>query len=232
MLVTGARRRGRRGHEDPAWRPACAHVVGCRLARALVSTERADYLDGSMNADQALVRREHQPRAAAPAPPADALEGCDLFIGLSGARHLPRRGARRDEPRTRWSSRWPTRTPRSRPRRPRRYARIMATGPLGLPQPDQQRARLPRHLPRRARRPRARRSPRTMKMAAAARDRRDRRATTSCARTTSSRRSSTATWRRRSPTPSPRRRAPRAPRRPARDTIGFAAIDAERMRAS
>ena len=35
------------------------------------------------------------------------------------------------------------------------YVRIIATGPLGLPEPDQQRPRLPRHLPRRARRARA-----------------------------------------------------------------------------
>ena len=34
------------------------------------------------------------------------------------------------------------------------YVRVMATGPLGLPEPDQQRAGVPGHLPRRARLPR------------------------------------------------------------------------------
>ena len=70
--------------------------------------------------------------------------------------------------------------------------------PLGLPEPDQQRPLLPGHLPRRAGRARARdhrghedgrrarRSPRSCPR-------------TSCARTTSSPRCSTATW----PTPSP-----------------------------
>ena len=36
--------------------------IGCD-SRGAVHTERADYLDGSMTADQALVRRAHQPRA-------------------------------------------------------------------------------------------------------------------------------------------------------------------------
>ena len=40
-------------------------------------------------------------------------------------------------------------------------------GPLGLPQPDQQRPRLPGHLPRRARRARAEQITEAMKMAAA-----------------------------------------------------------------
>ena len=40
--------------------------IGCD-SRGAVHTERPDYVDGSMNADQALVRRELEPRAAAAA---------------------------------------------------------------------------------------------------------------------------------------------------------------------
>ena len=36
---------------------------------------------------QALVRRAHEPRQARAEAPGDALDGADLFIGLSGARH-------------------------------------------------------------------------------------------------------------------------------------------------
>ena len=38
------------------------HVIGCD-SRGALHTDRADYLDGSMTAGQALVRRVHQPRA-------------------------------------------------------------------------------------------------------------------------------------------------------------------------
>ena len=39
------------------------HIIGAD-SRGALHTEREDYLDGSMNADQALVRRGHQPGAA------------------------------------------------------------------------------------------------------------------------------------------------------------------------
>ena len=51
-------------------------------------------------------------------------------------------------------------TPGGRAGGARRLARGRRDRPLGLPEPDQQRARVPGHLPRRARRARARRSPR------------------------------------------------------------------------
>ncbi len=47
------------------------------------------------------------------------------------------------------------------------YVRVMATGPVGLPQPDQQRAGLPRDLPRRAGRRARRPITEEMKLAAA-----------------------------------------------------------------
>ncbi len=40
------------------------HVIGCD-SRGALHTDRADYLDGSMTADQALVRGVHEPRASA-----------------------------------------------------------------------------------------------------------------------------------------------------------------------
>ena len=65
---------------------------------------------------------------------------------------LDRRRHRHDGRRTRSSSRWPTPTRRSTRARPREHAAVVATGRSRLPEPDQQRARLPRRLPRPARR--------------------------------------------------------------------------------
>ena len=64
VLVVGLGAAGDRGREDPARAPACTHDHRLRLARARCHTDRADYQDGSMTADQALVRRGHQPGAA------------------------------------------------------------------------------------------------------------------------------------------------------------------------
>ena len=77
----------------------------------------------------------------------------------SRAARCPRRRSRRWRP-TRSSSRWPTRTPRSHPDVALRHARVVATGRSDYPEPDQQRAGVPRHLPRGARRSGPRRSPR------------------------------------------------------------------------
>src|SRR6188472_4282476 len=57
-------------------------------SRGLVSTDREDYRDGSMNA----VKRwyaEHTNPERVTGPPVVALEGADLFIGLIGARIAP-----------------------------------------------------------------------------------------------------------------------------------------------
>ena len=85
----------------------------------------------------------------------DALAGADVFIGLSqpGAVSVERRaldGGRRDRVRDGEPDAG------GRARGDRGARRGDRHGPLGLPQPDQQRARLPGHLPRRARRARAR----------------------------------------------------------------------------
>jgi malate dehydrogenase (oxaloacetate-decarboxylating) len=62
-------------------------IVGAD-SRGLVSTERADYLDGSMNAVKRWYADMTNPERLT-GPPAGALEGRDLFIGLSGARIFP-----------------------------------------------------------------------------------------------------------------------------------------------
>ncbi len=107
------------------------HVIGAD-SRGVVSTEREDYLDGSMNAVKRWYAEVSNPEQLT-GRPADVIDGMDLFIGLSRrARHAgrgagahgPRRDGLRDgqpEPR------------RSRPRRPRPYVRIMATGRSDYP---------------------------------------------------------------------------------------------------
>ena len=57
-------------------------------SKGLVSTERADYVDGSMNAVKRWYAQATNPDALTGAP-VNALDGADLFIGLSGARIFP-----------------------------------------------------------------------------------------------------------------------------------------------
>ncbi len=64
-----------------------SHVVGAD-SRGLLSTERADYLDGSMNGSKRWYAESTNPEKLT-GTPADALPGMDLFIGLSGARIFP-----------------------------------------------------------------------------------------------------------------------------------------------
>ena len=129
------------------------HIIGCDSKGAL-STDRADYQDGSMPA----VKRwfaESTNEERRQGGPADVIDGAHLFIGLSGARVMPpealpadgrrRDGVRDGQPQSRGHARG---GPAVRAHHRHR--------PLRLPEPDQQRALLPRHLPRRARRPRPR----------------------------------------------------------------------------
>jgi malate dehydrogenase (oxaloacetate-decarboxylating) len=62
-------------------------IVGAD-SKGLVSTERPDYADGSMNAAKRWYA-EHTNPDNLTGPPAAALAGRDLFIGLSGARIFP-----------------------------------------------------------------------------------------------------------------------------------------------
>jgi malate dehydrogenase (oxaloacetate-decarboxylating) len=57
-------------------------------SKGLLSTDRADYQDGSMNAIKRWYAESSNPQKIS-GPPINALDGCDLFIGLSGARIFP-----------------------------------------------------------------------------------------------------------------------------------------------
>jgi len=63
------------------------HVVGAD-SRGIVGTAREDYAEGSMNAVKSWYAEATNPDGLTGSP-ADALEGMDLFIGLSGARIFP-----------------------------------------------------------------------------------------------------------------------------------------------
>ena len=83
----------------------------------------------------------------------EAIKGANLFLGLSGPGHLLGRAAEDDgEGPDRLRDGQPDARDHARARRALRPRD--GDGPLGLPEPDQQRPRLPRHLPRRARLPR------------------------------------------------------------------------------
>jgi malate dehydrogenase (oxaloacetate-decarboxylating) len=62
-------------------------VIGCDRKGA-VHTERADYLDGTMNPMKRWYAEISNPDRLSGAP-ANVIEGTDLFIGLSGARVMP-----------------------------------------------------------------------------------------------------------------------------------------------
>ena len=62
-------------------------IIGCD-SQGAVHTERADYLDGSMPPVKRWYAETTNP-AHLSGGPADVIEGCDLFIGLSGAKVMP-----------------------------------------------------------------------------------------------------------------------------------------------
>jgi malate dehydrogenase (oxaloacetate-decarboxylating) len=63
------------------------HLIGCD-SRGAVHMERPDYLDGSMSAFKRRLA-ENSNLDHRDGPPAEVIEGSDLFIGVSGARVLP-----------------------------------------------------------------------------------------------------------------------------------------------
>jgi malate dehydrogenase (oxaloacetate-decarboxylating) len=105
-------------------------IVGAD-SKGLVSIERADYADGSMNA----VKRwyaEHTNPDNLSGPPAGALEGRDLFIGLSGARIFPAAELQKmNEDAMVFAMANPT--PEVSPEEAAPYARIVATGRSDYP---------------------------------------------------------------------------------------------------
>ena len=85
----------------------------------------------------------------------DVLVGADVFIGVSAPRILqPEWIADMGEKPIVFALANPD--PEVDPAEAEKYAAVVASRPLGLPEPDQQRARVPRRLPRPARRPRHR----------------------------------------------------------------------------
>jgi malate dehydrogenase (oxaloacetate-decarboxylating) len=100
-------------------------------SKGLVSTERSDYADGSMNAIKRWYAEHTNPDGLTGAP-ADALEGTDLFIGLSGARIFPAGElAKMNDDAMVFAMANPT--PEVSPEEAAPYARIIATGRSDYP---------------------------------------------------------------------------------------------------
>jgi malate dehydrogenase (oxaloacetate-decarboxylating) len=105
-------------------------IVGAD-SKGLVSTARLDYVDGSMNAVKRWYAEATNPDALTGAP-ADALEGADLFIGLSGARIFPAEELRKmNDDAMVFAMANPT--PEVSPEEAAAYARIVATGRSDYP---------------------------------------------------------------------------------------------------
>src|SRR3954469_17062993 len=106
------------------------HIVGCD-SRGALHTERADYLDGSMPPVKRWFAEATNPERRA-GPPADVVEGADLFIGLSGARVMPPDAlARMNDDAMVFAMANPT--PEVTPEEAAPYARIIATGRSDYP---------------------------------------------------------------------------------------------------
>ena len=105
-------------------------IVGCD-SRGAVSTERADYQDGSMPEIKRWYAENSNPDNLAGAP-ADVIDGADLVIGLSGARVLPAESlARMNRDPMVFAMANPN--PEISPEEAAPYVRIMATGRSDYP---------------------------------------------------------------------------------------------------
>ena len=106
------------------------HIIGAD-SRGVVSTEREDYLDGSMTATKRWYAEVSNPERLAGAP-ADVIDGMDLFIGLSGARIMPPEAlARMNDDAMVFAMANPT--PEVSPEEAAPYVRIVATGRSDYP---------------------------------------------------------------------------------------------------
>jgi malate dehydrogenase (oxaloacetate-decarboxylating) len=105
-------------------------VIGCD-SKGAVSTQRADYLDGTMNPLKRWYAEISNPDNLTGSP-ADVIDGADLFIGLSGARVMPPEAlARMNRDAMVFAMANPT--PEVTPEEAAPYVRIMATGRSDYP---------------------------------------------------------------------------------------------------
>jgi malate dehydrogenase (oxaloacetate-decarboxylating) len=106
------------------------YIIGVD-SRGALSTERADYLDGTMHpVKRALAEATNQQRVSG--APAEVLDGADLFIGLSGARVIDASAIARMNPDPIVFA-MANPTPEVAPEEAAPYARIMATGRSDYP---------------------------------------------------------------------------------------------------
>jgi malate dehydrogenase (oxaloacetate-decarboxylating) len=106
------------------------HVVGAD-SRGVVSTEREDYRDGTMPVTKRWYAEVSNPDRLA-GRPADAIDGMDLFIGLSGARIMPPEALARMAPDAMVFA-MANPTPEVSPEEAAPHVRIMATGRSDYP---------------------------------------------------------------------------------------------------
>src|SRR5918997_1141346 len=106
------------------------HIIGCD-SRGALSTERADYVDGSMSAVKRWFAESTNEEKRAGAP-ADVIDGAHLFVGLSGARVMPPEAlARMADDAMVFAMANPN--PEVTPEEAAPYARIIATGRSDYP---------------------------------------------------------------------------------------------------
>ena len=106
------------------------NIIGCD-SRGALHTERADYLDGSMPPVKRWFAEATNPERRA-GPPADVIDGADLFIGLSGARVMPPEALGRMN-RDAMVFAMANPNPEVTPEEAAPYARIIATGRSDYP---------------------------------------------------------------------------------------------------
>jgi malate dehydrogenase (oxaloacetate-decarboxylating) len=100
-------------------------------SRGVLSTQRQDYLDGSMNSIKRWFAEVTNPECLSGAP-ADVIDGTDLLIGVSGARALPAESlARMNRDAMVFAMANPN--PEVNPEEAAPYVRIMATGRSDYP---------------------------------------------------------------------------------------------------
>jgi malate dehydrogenase (oxaloacetate-decarboxylating) len=106
------------------------HIIGCDSKGAL-STDRADYQDGSMPAIKRWFAESTNEEKRAGGP-ADVIEGANLFVGLSGARVMPAEALDRMAGDAMVFA-MANPTPEVSPEEAEPYARIIATGRSDYP---------------------------------------------------------------------------------------------------